>query len=220
MHKLCQPRADGTGLQRRATGARGMLQWIGTRLPRTGKELPRRADQWPNCVVSAGIRIALVMPYRTGPGPGWHASCIEVCRTVSCETDKVGNMEIPALGQFEHALRLRAQRNELLASNIANADTPNYKARDIDFAGALKAARGESLDLATTSDLHRRAWHTGPGGQEALFRVPHQYTLDGNTVETDVEQAEFAENALQYRAALAFLDGHIRTLKYAIKGGE
>lgn len=129
-------------------------------------------------------------------------------------------MEIPAFGQYEYALGLRARRNELLASNIANADTPNYKARDIDFAGALKAARGESLDLVKTNDSHRGAWDAVTGGGEALYRVPHQYTLDGNTVETDVEQAEFAENALQYRAALAFLDGQIRTLKYAIKGGE
>ena len=129
-------------------------------------------------------------------------------------------MEVPAFGQFEQALRLRAQRNELLASNMANADTPNYKARDIDFASALKSARGESLDMTTTSDLHRNAWQSKPAGLDVLYRVPHQPSLDGNTVETDVEQAEFAENALQYRATLAFLDGRIRGLRYALKGGD
>ena len=129
-------------------------------------------------------------------------------------------MDIPAIGQFETALRLRAQRNELLASNIANADTPNYKARDIDFASALSTARGETLDMQTTSDLHRKAWSTSSGGFESLYRVPHQTSLDGNTVETDVEQAQFAENALQYRAALSFLDGSIRTMRYALKGGD
>ena len=91
-------------------------------------------------------------------------------------------MDIPAFGQFETALRLRAQRNELLASNIANADTPNYKARDIDFASALSTARGESLDMQTTSDLHRKAWNTSGGGFETLYRVPHQTSLDGNTL--------------------------------------
>lgn len=129
-------------------------------------------------------------------------------------------MDIPAFGQYETALRLRAQRNELLASNLANADTPNYKARDIDFASALSGARGETLDMQTTSNLHRKAWNTGSGGFESLYRVPHQTSLDGNTVETDVEQAQFAENALQYRAALSFLDGQIRSMRYAIKGGD
>ncbi|MEL7187792.1 MAG: flagellar basal body rod protein FlgB [Pseudomonadota bacterium] len=129
-------------------------------------------------------------------------------------------MDIPAFGQFETALRLRAQRNELLASNIANADTPNYKARDIDFASALSTARGGSLDMQTTSDLHRKAWNTPGGGFETMYRIPQQSSLDGNTVETDVEQAQFAENALQYRAALSFLDGSIRTMRYALKGGD
>lgn len=129
-------------------------------------------------------------------------------------------MDIPAFGQYETALRLRAQRNELLASNLANADTPNYKARDIDFASALSGARGETLDMQTTSNLHRKAWNTGSGGFESLYRVPHQTSLDGNTVETDVEQAQFAENALQYRAALSFLNGQIRSMRYAIKGGD
>ena len=129
-------------------------------------------------------------------------------------------MEIPAFGQFEQALRLRAQRNELLASNIANADTPNYKARDIDFASALKTAHNEQLDMATTSERHHQVWKTASGGPEAMYRVPQQSSLDGNTVETDVEQAAFAENALQYRATLAFLDGQIRSLRYALKGGD
>lgn len=129
-------------------------------------------------------------------------------------------MDIPAFGQFETALRLRAQRNELLASNIANADTPNYKARDIDFASALSTARGESLDMQTTSDLHRKAWNTPGGSFETMYRIPQQTSLDGNSVETDVEQAQFAENALQYRAALSFLDGSIRTMRYALKGGD
>ena len=129
-------------------------------------------------------------------------------------------MEIPALAQYERALQFRAQRNEVLASNIANADTPNYKARDLDFGQALKGARQQSINLQTTSDLHKQAWGMTKQGAQTMYRVPTQPSLDGNTVSTDVEQAQFAENALQYRASLAFMDGSIRTLRMAIKGGE
>ncbi len=129
-------------------------------------------------------------------------------------------MEIPALAQYERALAFRAHRNEVLSSNIANADTPNYKARDLDFGQALKSAQQQSISLKRTSDLHKQAWGTSDIGAKTMYRVPTQPSLDGNTVSTDVEQAQFAENALQYRASLAFLDGSIRTLRMAIKGGE
>ena len=129
-------------------------------------------------------------------------------------------MEIKALALHENALRYRAQRNEVLASNIANADTPNYKARDLDFAAALKGARGQELGLSQTSEMHREAWGTTRSGGKLVYRIPMQPTLDGNTVEADVEQAKFAENAVQYRASLAFLDGSIRTLKYALRGSD
>ena len=129
-------------------------------------------------------------------------------------------MEFNALALHENALKLRAHRNEVLASNIANADTPHYKARDVDFGEALKAARQDGLDMRTTSELHQKAWRTNDTAGRLMYRVPMQPALDGNTVETDVEQAAFAENAVQYRATLAFLDGHIRTLKFAIKGGD
>ncbi|MDJ0793392.1 MAG: flagellar basal body rod protein FlgB [Woeseiaceae bacterium] len=129
-------------------------------------------------------------------------------------------MDIPALGQHEKALTIFAQRNRVLASNIANADTPNYKARDIDFKAALNTARQDTISLTQTSDLHKQAWGTTKEGASTMYRMPTQSTLDGNTVEMDVEQAAFAENALKYRASLAFLDGKIRTLKYALKGSE
>ena len=129
-------------------------------------------------------------------------------------------MEIKALALHEHALKFRAHRNEVLASNIANVDTPNYKARDLDFGAALKQARGEAISLTRTSELHRAAWSTSRSAGKLMYRVPMQPTLDGNTVEADVEQAKFAENAVQYRASLAFLDGQIRTLKFAIKGSD
>ncbi len=129
-------------------------------------------------------------------------------------------MEFNAITLHEQALKFRAQRNEVLASNIANADTPYYKARDLDFGAALKNARTDSISMKTTSDLHRQAWSANRSGGDLMYRTPSQPTLDGNTVESDVEQAAFAENAVQYRASLAFLDGYIRTMRFAIKGGD
>ena len=129
-------------------------------------------------------------------------------------------MKIQALAHHEQALHLRALRNGLLSSNIANADTPNYKARDIDFAQALKSAKGEGIGLHRTNSLHQQPSLSTAQDHRLMYRIPMQPTLDGNTVETDVEQAQFAENALQYRATLAFLDGQIRGLRYAIKGGD
>ncbi len=124
------------------------------------------------------------------------------------------------MAQHEQALQFRAHRNEVISSNIANADTPNYKARDLDFAAALKSASTGGISLRRTSDLHLQPAQSLGHGAKLMYRVPSQPTLDGNTVESDVEQAAFAENAVQYRASLAFLDGQIRTLRYALKGGD
>jgi len=129
-------------------------------------------------------------------------------------------MKIQPFAHHEQALKFRALRNQVLSSNIANADTPNYKARDIDFGSALRQAQTGQLSMRKTSEMHKDAWSTNQLEQGLKYRVPMQSTLDGNTVETDVEQAAFAENAVQYRATLAFLDGQIRTLRYAMKGGD
>lgn len=130
-------------------------------------------------------------------------------------------MEINPFSHHEQALNLRAMRSELLVSNIANADTPNYKARDIDFAAELRAAAdGSRMTMKRTSPLHQDARATADYGTNVKYRVPMQPTLDGNTVEADVEQAAFAENTVRYRASLSFLNGQITGLRYAIKGGE
>ena len=129
-------------------------------------------------------------------------------------------METNAFAIHEQALKLRALRNQVLSSNIANADTPNYKARDFDFASALKGARASTLPMTRTSAHHVSAPGANRLGADVLYRTPAQPSLDGNTVETDVEQAAFAENAVQYRASLSFLDGKIRTLRFALKGGD
>lgn len=103
-----------------------------------------------------------------------------------------------------HALQLRWQRMELLASNIANAATPGYKARDIDFAAALKQRSSTDGGGRATPPL--------------LYRQPLMASLDGNTVELAVEQAAFADNAVRYRASLSFLESRAQTLVRALKG--
>lgn len=129
-------------------------------------------------------------------------------------------MKIQPFAQHEQALKLRELRNQVLSSNIANADTPNYKARDIDFGTAMRDAKSGQLSLQRTSALHQSPAGGNRLGVNVSYRIPTQPTLDGNTVETDVEQAAFAENAVQYRASLAFLDGTIRSLRYALRGSD
>ncbi len=129
------------------------------------------------------------------------------------------------LGVHPQALKLSAQRSEVLAANMANADTPNYKARDVDFKTALAAsANGSSggLKLATTGAVnaqHIALAHNGNGTDaNTLYRVPLAPSLDGNTVDVHVEQSNFAQNAIRYQASLAFLNGKFRSLITAITG--
>lgn len=118
------------------------------------------------------------------------------------------------IGLHAEALALREQRNGLLASNIANAATPHFKARDIDFDAALASAMGGG-GLRMTE-----ARHLPPEGtaDSAGYRVPVNQALDGNTVELGVEQMEFAENTLRYQTSLQFLNRRISGLMTAIKG--
>ena len=124
-----------------------------------------------------------------------------------------------AFGVHEAALKLRAARTEVLANNIANADTPGYKARDIDFRAALNKAVQASgaATLKRTHPCHIDV-DAGMGSAELKFRQPFQSALDGNTVEMQVEQAEFARNALEYQASLKFLEGEMKGLMQALKG--
>lgn len=123
-----------------------------------------------------------------------------------------------ALGIHAQALALRARRAEVLAANLANADTPGYKARDLDFASVLSGAQGERIGLAATVRGHLSGEAAAAGSGALLYRVPLQPSIDGNTVDTQTEYAEFARNALQYQASLSFLNGRIRTLMTAIRG--
>jgi flagellar basal-body rod protein FlgB len=125
--------------------------------------------------------------------------------------------------QFQQtALNLRAARQELIASNIANADTPNYKAKDIDFASALQGAltgNGDKLQVATTAPGHL-AGATGESvmGAPVMYRKPLQPSADGNTVDMDVERAQFADNALRYEASVRFVSDKAKDVLAALQG--
>jgi flagellar basal-body rod protein FlgB len=123
-----------------------------------------------------------------------------------------------ALSFQQQALGLRAYRQEVLAGNIANADTPNYKARDFDFSTALKdaVAGRTALAMDRTSAGHLPGNMNG-GPTRLMYRTPVQASVDGNTVEMDVERAQFAENALRYQAGLTFITGKIKTLSMALQ---
>jgi len=125
------------------------------------------------------------------------------------------------LNDHAGALTLRAYRSEVLASNIANADTPNYQARDFDFAAALRKAMNgvQGVRLAQTSERHL----SGTGQRQAVvadlqYRVPVQPSIDGNTVELDTELAQFSENAMRYQATLTFLNERIHSMRTALPG--
>lgn len=121
----------------------------------------------------------------------------------------------------QSVLRVRAERQELIASNIANADTPNYKARDLDFNAAMKNAMAgisnQAFTTAKTSAKHLDGAASGIGGN-ALFRPVIQGAVDGNTVDMDVERNQFAENTLRYEASLNGINGQIKSMLAAIQG--
>ena len=126
------------------------------------------------------------------------------------------------LGVHQDALKLYAQRTAVLANNIANADTPNYKAQDIDFRAVLAGTAGagaNTLPLSTTNSSHVAGSAAAPGEAAQLkYRVPLAPSLDGNTVDVQMEQAAFADNSVRYQAALSFLSSKFRDLMTAITG--
>lgn len=127
------------------------------------------------------------------------------------------------LGVDAQALLLRSQRADVLASNLANADTPGYKARDINFSDALARATGAQADPAATlaTPTPGQIGGGGSGGiapADLLYRVPMQPSVDGNTVNAEVEQAAFMDNAVRYEAALTILNNRLQNLRLAIKG--
>lgn len=124
------------------------------------------------------------------------------------------------LGVHEPALHLQARRAQVLASNLANTDTPGYKSRDIDFRSHLKSfdqAQFPVDRLLQTNSMHMDAANY-IGGYELKYRVPYQPSLDGNTVEQQVEMAAFSDNAIRYLMSLRIISGKLNTLSTAIRG--
>ena len=125
------------------------------------------------------------------------------------------NMIDNALGVHAQALGLRSKRMEVLARNIANADTPHFKAKDIDFRSVLKLTREDSLQ--TTNNLHMPLpMEESPGGEK--YRIPFNAAFDGNTVELNVEQAKFGQVAADYQATLNILENRVSGIRRALRG--
>jgi len=121
-------------------------------------------------------------------------------------------------GVHAQALQVRSQRMEVLAQNIANADTPNFKARDIDFRAVLNGVQGSDLEIAATRQGHYNAGEVTSDGSGLLYRVPFNTAFDGNTVELSVEQAQYGKAAADYQATLQFLENDISGLRKALRG--
>jgi flagellar basal-body rod protein FlgB len=125
------------------------------------------------------------------------------------------------LGVHQSALKVYGQRTEVLATNLANADTPRFQARDVDFRTALAAAGspGNAVQLAATNPGHLTTNSTDvTQGANLKYRVPLAPSLDGNTVDVQMEQAAFAQNSVRYQATLTFLNNSFRGLMTAITG--
>ena len=119
------------------------------------------------------------------------------------------------------ALLLRSERQRVIASNIANADTPGFQARELDFAQSLRAASAfaSGTTLSTTDARHSALGAAAAGGSTQLvYATPSQASLDRNTVDMDRERAAFADNGVRYEATLRFINSHVRTMLSAITG--
>jgi flagellar basal-body rod protein FlgB len=130
----------------------------------------------------------------------------------------MSDMQLSPINFYEQVLSLRAQRQQLLASNIANADTPNYKAVDIDFNSAMQAAlqQANPAELKLTSSSHLPNAGT-IGNADIKERASKHNNLDGNTVDMDIERAQFTENALQYEAAITLINNHFKNIASVIQ---
>ena len=131
------------------------------------------------------------------------------------------------LSVHANALKLRSQRTNILASNIANADTPNYKARDLVFAEVLQETKAPGAtsksqleltgSLNTTNSRHIKTRSTAGANAPIMYRTPQEASLDGNTVDKDLEQARFAENTIRYQASLEFINSRVSGLMRTLR---
>lgn len=128
-----------------------------------------------------------------------------------------------ALGVFPQAMELRGRRAEILANNLANGDTPGFMARDVDFKDVLGGMLGEATQapsLQTTQVRHEQGLLSPDSINGLMYRMASQPSVDGNTVDLQKERTEFVRNTQEFQAALTFLNGKLKGLVTAIKGGE
>ena len=126
-----------------------------------------------------------------------------------------------AFSIYDDALIMRGKRANVLASNIANADTPNYKARDIDFQSILKQANNQQTSSLSMVNTHLDHIKLNSGSDSSLslkYRNPLHASLDGNTVDSHVEQSKFSQNAIQYQTSFTFLNSSVKGIIKALKG--
>ncbi len=126
-----------------------------------------------------------------------------------------------ALGIHEHALQLRGMRSEILANNIANSDTPGFKARDMDFVSILQGkmrAQQTTMKMVTSDSRHLSGSAGFVADDVLMYRIPLQASVDGNTVDEQIENAAFARNALQHQASFQFLNGRFTGMIKALRG--
>lgn len=121
-----------------------------------------------------------------------------------------------SLSIHPQTLQLRAARAEVLANNLANADTPNFKARDFDFNAVLEGESRRTLEMNVTHRTHQRG--NVETESELLYRNPYQPAIDGNTVDSQMEQSFYTDNALRYNSSFQFLNGKFKGLKGALRG--
>ncbi len=125
-----------------------------------------------------------------------------------------------ALGVHEAALKVRGQRAAVLANNLANADTPNFKARDVDFKSLLadKVGASDQLSMRSTQQSHMAISSMEAGNEALMYRTPMQPSIDGNTVEEQVEHAAYMKNSMDFQASFTFLNSKFKGLMTAIRG--
>lgn len=124
-----------------------------------------------------------------------------------------------AFGVHQHAMVARSARSQVLASNIANADTPNFKAKDVDFQAMLTNSKRQQAGGAMSKTHEKHFKMPSIGQQESLYTVPNQPdTGDGNTVDVQLERNKFLENSMQYQASVNWMGGKIKGLKKALSG--
>lgn len=124
-----------------------------------------------------------------------------------------------ALGVHQYSLGVRSQRAEVLSSNIANANTPHYKAQDVDFAAAMQSASSHQKGMSMSKTAEKHFDLTALTQQHIKYRVPNQPdTGDGNTVDIQKEQSSFMQNALEYQMSLGFLESKFSGMRKALRG--